>query len=338
MKAAVTQEIGGSEVIRFVDVPDPEPGPGEVRIRVRATSLNHLDIWVRRGLPGGPTFPHIGGADAAGEVDAVGAGVDRALVGTRVSVNPALGYGWYDAAGDRGVPPLRMIGEHVNGGLAELCVVPVENAVPLPDGVPFETAAATGVAGVSAWHALFGRGGLRAGETVLITGASGGVATLAIQMAKMASARVLAVTSGADNVRRVGELGADKVYDRLDPDFARAVWADTGKRGADLVLDSVGAAMWAFNVKSLAVRGRLVTYGASGGPLAETDLRPVFWKELSIVGATMGTPAEFRTVVRLVAEGRVRPVIHEVLPLAEARRAHEELERGDVFGKLVLLP
>jgi NADPH:quinone reductase-like Zn-dependent oxidoreductase len=338
MKAAITQEIGGPEVIRFADVRDPEPGPGEVRIRVRATSLNHLDMWVRRGLPGGPTFPHIGGADAAGEVDAVGAGVDAALKGTRVAVNPALGYGWYEAAGDRGVRSLRMIGEHVNGGLAELCVVPVENAVPLADGVAFEAAAATGVAGVSAWHALFSRGGLRAGETVLVTGASGGVATLAIQMAKMASARVLAVTSGADNVRRVGELGADKVYDRLDPDFARAVWADTGKRGADLVLDSVGAAMWAFNVKSLAVRGRLVTYGASGGPLAETDLRPVFWKELSIVGATMGTPAEFRTVVRLVAEGRVRPVIHEVLPLAEARRAHEELERGDVFGKLVLLP
>jgi len=338
MKAAITQEIGGPEVIHVVDVPDPEPGPAEVRVRVRATSLNHLDIWVRRGLPGGPTFPHIGGADVAGEVDAVGAGVDPALVGTRVAVNPALGYGWYDAAGDRGVSPLRMIGEHVNGGLAELCVVPVENVAPLPDGLPFEAAAAVGVAGVSAWHALFARGGLRAGETLLITGASGGVATLAIQMARMAGARVLAVTSGAANLGRVRDLGADLVYDRLEADFARAVWADTGKRGVDLVLDSVGAAMWAFSVKSLAVRGRLVTYGASGGALAETELRSVFWKELSIVGATMGTPAEFRTVLRVVAEGRIRPVIHAVLPLAEARRAHEELERGDVFGKLVLVP
>src|SRR5690606_5441689 len=165
----------------------------------------HLDLWVRRGLPGGPPLPHVGGADAAGEVDAVGPGVDPALVGRRVVADPALDYGWYDAvaAGDVDAPPFRLLGEHAPGALAEACVVPAQNLVALPDHVTFEAAAAAALVGVTAWHALFARGGLRPGETVLVTGASGGVSTIAIQIARLAGARVLAVTSGPDNVRRV---------------------------------------------------------------------------------------------------------------------------------------
>jgi len=255
-------------------------------------------------------------------------------------VDPSLDFGWYEAsaAGELGVPRFRLLGEHVPGGLAELCVVPAANLVRIPDTLDFEGAAAAGLVGVTAWHALIGRAALRPGETVLVTGASGGVSTMGIQIARMTGARVLALTSGPENARRVRELGAHAVYDRLDGDWAKALWADTGKRGVDVVLDSVGAAIWGAIVRSLAPLGRVVTYGATSGPRAETELRSVFWKQLSIIGATMGTPAEFRTVMRLVAEGHLHPVVHAVLPLAEARRGHELLEHGDVFGKLVVTP
>ena len=341
MKAAVYARHGGPEVVRIDDLPVPDPDPGEVRIRVRATSLNHLDLWVRRGLPIETPMPHVGGADVAGEVDAVGGGVDGGLVGSRVVVDPSLDYAWYDqpAPGSAGPPRrFRLIGEHTQGGLAEFCVVPAANLMALPDGVSFETAAAAGLVSVTAWHGLMTRGGLEGGETALITGASGGVATMAVQVARLAGARVLAVTSGPANVTRVRELGADVVYDRLEVDYARAAWTDTGRRGVDLVLDSVGQALWSSNLRTLAMRGRLVTYGATTGSKGETEIGLVFWKQLSILGTTMGSPAEFRTAMRLVFEGRVRPVLQEVMPLEEARRAHELLESRQVFGKLVLVP
>ena len=337
MKAALFAEHGGPDVVRIEDVPVPEPGAGEVRLRVRAASMNHLDLWVRRGLPVETSMPHIGGADAAGEVDAVGAGVDPGWVGARVVADPSLDYDWYER-GTRDGPRFRLLGEHTQGSFAEFCVVPAANLVRLPPDVPFEIAAAAGLVSVTAWHGLVTRGGLKRGETVLITGASGGVATMAIQIARHLGARVLAVTGGAASVARVRELGADVVYDRLETDWARAVWAETGKRGVDLVLDSVGQALWPSNLRTLAVRGRLVSYGATTGPRAELDLAQLFWKQLSILGTTMGSPEEFRTVMALVFDGTIRPVIHEVLPLRDARRAHELLEAGEVFGKLVLVP
>jgi NADPH:quinone reductase-like Zn-dependent oxidoreductase len=198
--------------------------------------------------------------------------------------------------------------------------------------------AAAGLVAATAWHGLVTRGGLQDGESVLITGASGGVATMAIQVARLLGARVLAVTSGAESVARVRALGASVVYDRLEVDYDRSVWSDTGKRGVDLIFDSVGQAIWSKNLRSLAPGGRLVTYGSTSGHRAETDIRPVFWKQLSILGTTMASPDEFRAVMGLVFEGKIAPVIHEVLPLEQARRAHELLERGDVFGKLVLVP
>lgn len=342
MKALIFSEHGGPEVVRVDDVSTPDPGPGEVRIAVRASSMNHLDLWVRRGLPIDTTMPHVGGSDIAGVVDAVGAGVDEELVGLRVVVDPSLGYVDFHESPPRGPgfprPELTLIGEHTDGGHAEYAVVPEANLMELPDEVSFEDAAAAGLVFVTAWRGLVGRGGIRPGEDVLVTGGSGGVSTAAIQIARRAGARLHVVTSGSENVERVQELGAHRAYDRLDVDWAEGVKTATDGRGVDLVLDSVGEAMWEDVVKSLAVGGRLVSYGATSGAEGPVDIRRLFWKQLSVLGTTMGTPGEFREVMRLVFRGELKPVIHEVLPLEEGRRAHELLEEGEVFGKLVLVP
>ncbi len=341
MRAAVFSEFGGPEVVGVSGIPVPEPGPGEVRIKVEATAMNHLDLWVRRGLLLDTPMPHIGGSDIVGVVDATGPGAESAPLGVRVVVDPSLDYAWYAGAA-RGDsfrdPPFRIIGEHTQGGMAEYAVVPAANLLEIPGGVPSETAAAAGLVFVTAWRALMPRGELRPGEDVLVTGASGGVGTAAVQLAKLAGARVLAVTSGRENVERVEGLGADVVYDRLEGDFSRRAWAETRKRGVDLVFDTVGEAIWPSCLRALAVQGRLVTSGATTGASGETEIRLVFWKQLSILGSTMGSPREFRRAMQLVFEGRVAPVIHEVMPLADAGRAHALLEEGTVFGKLVLVP
>lgn len=342
MRAAIFSENGGPDVVGVRDVPIPDPGPGEVRIKVEASAMNHLDLWVRRGLPIETPMPHIGGADIAGTVDAIGAGVRGVPPGVRVVVDPSLDYDWYD--GQEQGPgfdrrPLRLIGEHTQGGFAEYAVVPAANLLAIPDDFPSEEAAAAGLVFVTAWRGLVHRARLQAGERVLVTGASGGVSTAAIQIAKMAGATVYAVTSGQDNVERVKELGADVVYDRKRvQDFSRELWHDTGKKGVHVAFDAVGEVVWQQCLKALGVGGRLVTYGATTGARGSTEIRVVFWKQLSILGSTMGTPAEFRQVMNLIFEGRLHPIVQEVLPLAEARRAHEMMEAGDVFGKLVLVP
>lgn len=342
MKAAVFAEFGGPEVVQIQDVPVPEPGPGQVRIKVAASSLNHLDLWIRRGLPIETPMPHIGGSDIAGTVDALGPGVVGVPAGARVVVDPSLDYDWYDGQ-DQGEGfqrrPLRLLGEHTQGGFAEYAVVPAANLLEVPESFPLDQAAAAGLVFVTAWHGLMNRAAIRSGERVLITGASGGVSTAAIQIAKLAGATVYAVTSGSDNVERVRALGADVVYDRnrVD-DFSREIWRDTGKRGVHVAFDAVGEAVWPQCLKALAPRGRLVTYGATTGTRGTTEIRVVFWKQLSILGSTMGSPAEFREVMRLIFQGRLKPVIHGILPLAETGRAHELLEGGGVFGKLVLTP
>ena len=341
MNAALFHEYGGPEVVRIEKVPDPAPGPGEVRIAVRAAAMNHLDLWVRRGLPIDIALPHIGGSDIAGVVDAVGPGAEHVPAGTRVVVDPSLDYDWYEGtAPGRNLPSreLRIIGEHTPGGFAEYAVVPAANLVEVPHDVPFEEAAAASLAGVTAWHAVVARGRVRPGERVLVTGASGGVSTMAVQIARHAGAVVHAVTSGADNVARVRDLGAHAVYDRLEGDYGRALWRDTGKQGVDLVVDSVGAATWKANLRALRQGGRLVCYGATTGPVGETNLPLLFWKQASILGSTMGTPADYRRAMRLVFDGVIRAPIDETLPLERAREAHERLEAGEVFGKLVLKP
>jgi NADPH:quinone reductase-like Zn-dependent oxidoreductase len=342
MRAAVFAEYGGPEVVEVRDdIPVPVPGPGEVRIKVEASAMNHLDLWVRRGLPIETPMPHIGGSDIAGVVDANGPGAEDVPRGARVVVDPSVSYDWYDGQ-DRGESfhprRLRLIGEHTQGGFAEYAVVPAANLLELPEGFSAVDAAASGLVFVTAWHGLMTRGKLQAGERLLVTGASGGVSTAAIQIAKMAGTTVYAVTSGADNVNRVRELGADVVYDRREVDFSRELWRDTGKLGVHVVFDAVGEVVWPQCLKALGPRGRLVTYGATTGARGSTEIRVVFWKQLSILGSTMGSPREFREVMRLVFGGRLKPVVHEVLPLEDARRAHELLEAGEAFGKLVLVP
>ncbi|MDT8370157.1 MAG: zinc-binding dehydrogenase [Longimicrobiales bacterium] len=356
MRAARFAEHGGPEVLRVEAIPIPEPGPGEVRVRVDVAALNHLDLWVRRGLPIEIAMPHIGGSDLAGRVDALGEGVATAggldgervplAEGDRVVIDPSLD--WLDPTfdpatwGERSPADLRLIGEHTDGGFAEYAVVPAANVVPIPESLGSEVAAAASLTGVTAWRGLVTRGGLRAGETVLVTGASGGVSTMAIQIAKARGATVVAVTS-TPWVERVEALGADLVLDRTAGGTGTADWATgarsaTGGRGVDLVLDSVGAPMWAGITRALAPGGRVVSYGATGGARVEIDLRHHFWKQTSFLGSTMGSPSDYRAAMRAVAAGAVTPVIHARLPLDDIAEAHRMLEAGEVFGKVVVLP
>lgn len=342
MRAAYIEEHGGPEVLRVGELPEPEPGSGEVTVEVRAVALNHLDLWVRRGLPGLELeMPHVGGSDVAGIVAAVGEGVRDWVAEDRVVVNPSLWCGRCEwcLRGDHSLcRSFGILGEHVPGGLAERVRVPERNLLRLPEGLEFETAAAAPLVYQTAWRAIITRGKLSPGDSLLVTGASGGVSTAAIQIGKLTGATVLAVTSGPENVERVLELGADVAIDRLEEDFSRRVWLETGKRGVDVIVDGVGEAMWEAALKTLAPEGRLVTYGATTGPGGRVDIRRLFWRQGTIMGSTMSGAADFERVMRLVFSGALSPVVDEVLPLDRIRDAHERLERGDVFGKLVIVP
>jgi NADPH:quinone reductase-like Zn-dependent oxidoreductase len=341
MRAAVFHENGRPQVVRMEEVDRPEAGPGQVLVRVKAAAMNHLDLWVRRGLPIETTMPHVGGSDVAGVVEAVGPEVDEARVGEAVVVNPTL---WCGACREclRGneafCERLRLLGEHTDGGFAEYLAVRADQAHAIPAGLSFEAAAALPVSYQTAWRALLTRARLRAGEDVLVLGASGGTAIAAVQIALLAGARVFAVTRGEANVQRLRELGAHGVYDRAHEDFSAAVYRDTDRRGVDVVVENVGEATWKGSVRALARGGRLVTYGATTGHRAETDLRVLFWKQLEIIGTTMASRAEFQALLGVVARGALLPVVDSVLPLERAREAHERLEAGGQFGKVVLVP
>ena len=340
MRAAIFDDHGGPEVVEIRDVETPEPGPGEVRIRVGASGMNHLDLWVRRGLPIETTMPHIGGSDIAGTVDALGDDVSGWSEGDRVVVNPSLWCGeceWCRAGEEPLCERYKILGEHTQGGFAEYVVVPARNLYRIPDDVPFETAAAAPLSFLTAWRGLVTRGRVSEGSTVLVTGASGGVSTAAIQIAKELGATVYAVTS-TPYVDRVRELGADVVYDRLEQDYAKEVYRATEKRGVDVILDSVGEATFQQNVRALARLGRLVVYGATTGPKGEVDLRLLFWKQLEILGTTMSNQAEFRDVMDRVFGGGLQPVVDVAWPLDRAREAHARLEAGEAFGNVVLVP
>jgi NADPH:quinone reductase-like Zn-dependent oxidoreductase len=286
-------------------------------------------------------MPHIGGADIAGEVESVGVGAEGVPIGTRVVVDPALGWEWIEGtwpSGDLPSPRFGVIGEHTHGGLAELAVVPAANLVQLPASVSFETAAAAALVFVTAWRGLVSRGRLRPGERVLVTGASGGVSTAAIRIAVKAGAEVFAVTSGPEKVDRVKALGAHVVMDRLTGSLRDLLKDATHGRRVDLVFDSVGGSAWPDLVKALRPGGRLVVYGATAGPEVGLDLRHIFWKQLSVLGTSAGSPTEFREVMRMVFSGAFAPVIDRVLPLEAVSDGHRLLEEGRVFGKVVVRP
>ena len=342
MNAAYFRRHGGPEVMEFGEAPEPVAAANTVVVRVGAVSLNHLDLWVRHGIPGlDLELPHIGGSDAAGTIESVGAGVEGWSEGDRVVINGALWCGQCSFCARRDEAlcrELRVLGEHVRGAAAELVRVPAENLFAIPDTLSFESAAAGALVYQTAWRALTSRGRLAAGETLLVTGASGGVASAGIQVGRHLGARVIAVTSGEANAAWVRAQGADFVVDRLTDDLDETIREATGGNGADVILDSVGEAMWDTVSRSAGIDGRVVVYGATTGPRVSLHLAHLFWKQLTVIGSTMSSKSEFEEVMSLISQGVLNPVVDEVLPLSDIRRAHERLESGDVRGKLVLLP
>jgi NADPH:quinone reductase-like Zn-dependent oxidoreductase len=334
MRAARFHRHGGPDVVVWEEAPEPPaPGPGEARVAVAAVALNHLDLWVRRGLPLRIEMPHVGGSDFAGVVEAVGLGTEGLAAGDRVVGWPVLGAG-PDGALPRG--RFAILGEERNGACCERILLPAVNLLPIPPGLDFEAAAALPVAYTTAWTMLAERGRLAAGETLLVQGASSGVGTAAIQLGKRLGARVIAATRGSEKASLARALGADDVIDAARERIHVRVHQLTGRAGADVVFEHVGPATWEESIRSAAYGGRIVTCGATTGANAPTALPFVFGKRLEIHGVTLGSRAALARVLALAAAGELRPVIDRVLPLAECRRAHELLEAGDVFGKLVL--
>ncbi len=340
MKAAFFREHGGLENILYGDVPAPAAGPGQVRVRVRAGALNHLDIFVRNGIPGiSLAFPHVMGSDGAGTVESVGPGVTRVKEGDEVVLNPGINCGACEfcLAGEHSLcTTFHLIGEHIAGTFAEYVVVPAVNACPKPTALSWEEAAAFPLAFLTAWRMLVTKARVKPGESLLVIGIGGGVALAALQIAKMLGL-VVGVTSGsAAKLARARELGADFGIDHSEADFSREVRKLTGKRGVDIVLDSVGKATWKRSIASLAKGGRLLTCGATTGPDPEEDVARIFWNQLTVHGSTMGTHAEFAQMLRMFSTGRLRPVVDKVFPLSEAREAQRHLEEKKQFGKIVL--
>jgi NADPH:quinone reductase-like Zn-dependent oxidoreductase len=342
MLACVISGTGDLEQVQIAEVAAPEPGPGDVRIAIRAAALNHLDLFVIRGLPGSYRFPHILGADGAGVVDAVGAGVTAVTPGDRVMINPGL---WdntceYCRAGEQSLClTYRLLGEHVPGTMAELVVVPERNVAPIPTVDPaleWSEAAAFSLVTLTAWRLLVTRAVLKAGETILIWGIGGGVSLAALAIAKLRGARAIVTSSSDAKLDAARRLGADVTLNHRTQQVAQQVRALTGRRGADVVLDSIGEATWPESLRALAKQGRLVTCGATSGPQVVTDVRRVFWNQYTIMGSTMGNAAEYGEIVRRLGDGALRPVIDQVYPLAQARAAFQRLERGAQLGKIVL--
>jgi NADPH:quinone reductase-like Zn-dependent oxidoreductase len=340
MKAVFFEKHGGNDVLQYGDRPDPEPRPGEVRIALRASALNHLDIFVRDGIPGVP-LPQIPGGDGAGVVDRLSQGVSGLAPGDRVLIQPGL----YDAtcefcrAGEQSLcVRFQILGEHVPGTLAEFVVVPERNVFPIPSGFSFARAAAFPLAYQTAWRMVVGRAAVRPGETVLVHGAGGGVAGAAIEIALLVGARVLATTSGDEKVARLRESGVELAIDYRKEDVLAAVRAHTAKRGVDVIVDSVGESTWMTSLKAAARGGRIVTCGATSGPNPKEEIRQIFWKHLSILGSTMANDQEFRALYSSVASGRLKPRVDRVFPLSQAREAFAYMEEGRQNGKIVLVP
>jgi NADPH:quinone reductase-like Zn-dependent oxidoreductase len=334
---------GGPEVLRYEEYPTPEPGPGEVLIRVRACGVNHLDVFTRRGEQGRRVkLPHILGIETAGEVAALGEGVAEWWLGDRVVSGPGIWCGRCEfcRTGQENLCVERQIvGVDVQGGYAEYLKLPARAVAALPEDVSFEQGAVTLIAFGTAWHMLVGRAALQAGETLLVLAAGSGVGMAAVQVGKYLGAHVIATASTQDKLDHARRLGADETINYVEqPRFARAVRKLTDGRGVDVVLEHVGADTWKDSVAALAIGGRLVTCGSTTGRWGETDLWSLFAKQATLLGSFSSSQTDFLTVLGLVGEGKLRPVLDSVLPLSAAAEAHRRLEARQVFGKLVLRP
>lgn len=338
MKAVRFHQHGPPEVLVFEDAPEPPVPPGHALVRVHACALNHLDLWVRRGIERVRIpLPHIPGSDVAGEV--LQPGASSLAPGSRVMLQPGLSCGTCAACRDGRenlCPTYDVLGLQSQGGYAELVAVPAGNLIPIPDHVAFVEAAAFPLTFLTAWHMLVTRAKIRRGDTVLVLAGGSGVGQAAIQIARLHGARVFA-TSGPSKVDRAKALGAEAVFDHYATDFAREARHLTSGRGVDIVVEHVGEATWERSVRALASGGRLVTCGATTGPKASIDLRHLFARQLSLLGSYMGAKAELLAAAPHFFAGRLVPVIDEVIPLARAADAHRKLEEGRQFGKLVLI-
>ncbi|MBN2151990.1 MAG: zinc-binding dehydrogenase [Candidatus Lokiarchaeota archaeon] len=342
MRAACITRHGGLEEIAIRDVDTPRPGHDELLVHMEFAALNHLDYFVTKGWPGLELeMPHVLGSDGSGIVEEVGPGVTSFKAGDSVAINPGLSCGKCEAclAGEQNAcKSFTIKGEHQAGTFAEYFTVPESNALALPAGFPPDKSAAAPLVSLTAWRMLATRARVRPGEVVFVHGAGGGVSTAAIQIAKHLGATVITTTSTIEKAEKARKLGADHVIDyRSTPDYATHVFKDlTGKRGVDVVVDSVGARTFATSVRLLRPGGRLVTCGATTGPSTDLDIRQVFWKQLDILGSTMSTQKEFREAMRLVFTGTIDPVIDKVFPLDQARQAAEYLLQAGQFGKVLL--
>lgn len=344
MRACVLTATGGIDKLEITYVPDaPPPGPGEVRIALKAAALNHLDLFVADGLPGtADRFPWVMGADGAGLIEAVGPGVTTLHAGDRVMLNPGISdYSCeFCQAGEHSLcVNYRLLGEHLPGTLAELVTLPVHNVAPTPKLIPPLTwgeAAAFSLVTLTAWRMLVTRAKLRAGETVLVWGIGGGVSLTALRIAKLFGARVIVTSSDDAKLATAKQLGADVTLNHKTQKVAQEIRALTNKRGVDVVIENVGAATWDDSLRSLRRGGRLVTCGATSGPLVSLDLRRLFWHHWNILGSTMGNAAEYAEIVRRLSQGELRPIVDRVFPLARVREAYERLQKGEQLGKVVV--
>jgi NADPH:quinone reductase-like Zn-dependent oxidoreductase len=342
MKAVRFQRHGGPDVLTYEDVPEPRTKSNQILLRVRACAMNHLDLWIRSGIPGLKIpLPHILGSDIAGEVIRAGELCERITAGQRVLLSPGVSCRQCPqcvGGRDNYCRHYTLFGLGIDGGNAEYIAAPEYTAIPIPDSMSFEEAAATPLVFLTAWHMLFGRAHLAPGEDVLVLSASSGVGSAAVQLAKLFHCRVIATAGNEQKLAKAKEIGADDVIDHYREDISAEVKKLTGKRGVDVVFEHVGAATWPKSVESLAPGGRLVTCGATTGYDVKVDLRFLFNRQQSVLGSFMGSMGELHEVLKFVFRKLVRPVIDRVYPLSEIKAAHERLENKEQFGKILLVP
>ena len=340
MKAVRIHEFGGPEVLRYEDIPEPKLRKDQVLVRVKACAMNHLDLWVRKGLPG-VKLPHILGSDVAGEIVEVGEYVNGVRPGRRVLIAPMhfCGHCSKCVAGlQNQCREFTVLGNGVDGGNCELIAVPAVNVFPFPDSLDFNQASSLPLVFTTAWHMLVGRAGIMPGQTVLVLGANSGVGIAGIQVAKFFQCIVIATAGDDQKSELARKLGADYVINHYQQKISEEVRKITNKEGVDIVMEHVGPATWDESIRSLKPAGTLVTCGATTGPKVEMDLRFVYSRQLSVLGSYMGTLSEMHEVLKHVFSGRLKPVVDRAFPLQETRAAHEYMEKSQMFGKIVINP
>ena len=343
MNAVTFHQHGGPEQLLYEDVPIPVPQAGEVLVRVRACALNHLDIWIRQGIPNYPiTLPHVSGCDVSGVVERIGEAVQSPFsIGQPVVVSPGISCWQCEcclAGRDNFCPTYRLVGAQVDGGYAEFVKVPAVNLLPMPAGLTVEQAAAYPLVSVTAWHMVKTLANVQPGETVLVMGSGSGVGSMGVQIARLLGARVLSTVGTDDKRERAEMLGADVVINHAREDVTDRVRAATDGRGVDVIVEHVGQAVWESCLRSLTRGGRLVTCGSTSGPESRLDVRSVYARQLTIMGSYMGTRAELLEVSRFIRDGKLTPVVDSVFPLSDARQAQERMLARKSFGKIILVP